>query len=164
MKNLLAMNMALLEQAILLVRDQPEGQFTNSCKEVFSSTIGQHVRHCVEHYEEFLLAFHEGRNLDYEKRPRDLRLETDTGEALRRLTAIHASLGELPDAASHSLGVLDTGATAPSPSSAAREMQYLLSHTVHHFALIAVIAGLGGISVTSDFGVAPSTLKHRANA
>lgn len=163
MKNLLVMNMALLDQAITLVGDQPEGQYSRACKEVFSSTIGQHIRHCVEHYEEFLTAMEEGRHLDYEKRPRDLRLETDTSEALRRLAAIRASLGELSDEG-RSVGVLDTGATAPSPSSAAREMQYLLSHTVHHFALIAVIAGLGGMSIPSDFGVAPSTLKHRKSS
>lgn len=160
MKNLLAMNMVFLDQAISLVRDQPEGQYSRTCKEVFSSTIGQHIRHCVEHYEEFLMALAEERDLDYEKRPRDLRLETDPGEALRRLAAIRESLGKL-SGTSCKLGVMDTGADAPSPSSAAREMQYLLSHTVHHFALIAVIAGLGGICVPSDFGVAPSTLKHR---
>jgi uncharacterized damage-inducible protein DinB len=163
MNHLLAMNMALLDQAISLVRDQPEGQYSRACKEVFSSTIGQHIRHCAEHYEEFLTALTEGRDLDYEKRPRDLRLETDTGEAVRRLVAIRASLGELATDG-RSLGVLDTGASSPSLSSIAREMQYLLSHTVHHFALIAVIAGLAGISVGSDFGVAPSTLKHRDNS
>lgn len=163
MKNLLAMNKVLLEQAVSLVQAQPEEHYSRACKEVFSSTIGQHIRHCVEHYEEFLMALAEGRDLDYESRPRDVRLETDTGEALRRLAAIHVSLGKLVDEGS-SVGVLDTGADTPSPSSTAREMQYLLSHTVHHFALIAVIAGLYGISVPSDFGVAPSTHKHRTNA
>jgi len=162
MKNLLAMNRVFLDQAISLIGDQPEELYSHTCREVFSSTIGQHIRHCVEHYEEFLMALAEGRDLDYEKRPRDLRLETDPGEALQRLAAIHEALGNLSDA-SCSLGVMDTGADVPSPSSSAREMQYLLSHTVHHFALIAVIAGLGGIRVPSDFGVAPSTLKHRNN-
>lgn len=163
MKNLLAMNMELLDQAVLMIRNQPDGHYSRACKEVFSSTIGQHVRHCVEHYEEFLTALAEGRILDYEKRPRDLRLETDTGEALQRLAAVRNSLSDLSDAG-HGLEVRDTGTATPAPSSTAREMQYLLSHTVHHFALIAVIAGLGGTSVPDDFGVAPSTLKHRNRA
>lgn len=163
MKNLLAMNMELLDQAILMIRNQPEGHYSRTSREVFSSTIGQHVRHCVEHYEEFLTAISEGRILDYEKRPRDLRLETDTGEALRRLTAVRNSLGELSDAG-HGLEVMDTGAATPALSSTAREVQYLLSHTVHHFALIAVIAGLGGTSVPDNFGVAPSTLQYRNRA
>lgn len=163
MKNLFAINRTLLDQAITLVQNQPEEQYSRACNEVFSSTIGQHIRHCVEHYEEFLMALEEGRDLDYEKRPRDLRLETDCREAKRRLMAIHDSLGKLSET-SCSLGVMDTGAEVASPSSTAREMQYLLSHTVHHFALIAVIAGLCGIYVPSEFGVAPSTLKHRKSA
>lgn len=163
MKNLVTMNRVLLDQAISLIRNQPQEKYDHACKEVFSSTIGQHIRHCVEHYEEFLTAVAEQRDLDYEKRPRDLRLETDPAEALRRLAAIHFSLGGI-SAQSRHLGVLDTGAEAPSQSSTAREMQYLLSHTVHHFALIAVIGAHSGISVPRDFGIAPSTLKHRKSA
>ncbi|MFT5050292.1 MAG: hypothetical protein ACI8QZ_001693 [Chlamydiales bacterium] len=36
-----------------------------------------------------------------------------------------------------------------------------MSHTVHHFALIAVILRLDGRSVRARFGVTPSTLRHR---
>jgi uncharacterized damage-inducible protein DinB len=41
-----------------------------------------------------------------------------------------------------------------------RELQYLLSHTVHHFALIGVMLRLLGVDPGSDFGVAPSTLRY----
>ncbi|BGP18927.1 hypothetical protein JCM10213_005487 [Rhodosporidiobolus nylandii] len=44
----------------------------------------------------------------------------------------------------------------------ARELWFASFHAVHHFALIRVIAcGELGLTVPDDFGVAPSTLKHR---
>jgi hypothetical protein len=45
-------------------------------------------------------------------------------------------------------------------SSIARELQSLLSHTVHHYALIAIALRLQGIEPSAEFGVAPSTLEH----
>lgn len=41
-----------------------------------------------------------------------------------------------------------------------RELQFLLSHTVHHFALIATLLERFEIGVPEDFGIAPSTLKY----
>ncbi|MEQ1765522.1 MAG: hypothetical protein ABL984_20505, partial [Pyrinomonadaceae bacterium] len=48
------------------------------------------------------------------------------------------------------------------PSSVAREVEFVHSHTVHHHALIAEKLARCGIKITTDFGVAPSTLKHWA--
>ncbi len=121
------------------------------------------MRHCVEHYEEFLFALSECRDLNYEKRPRDLKLENDVVEALQRLANIREALLQL-NISDHPLGVWDTGVIFAAPSSVVRELQYLMSHTVHHFALISVIASLGDISVPKDFGIAPSTLKYRESA
>jgi hypothetical protein len=41
-----------------------------------------------------------------------------------------------------------------------RELQFLLSHTVHHFALVALLLRAQGFEVSADFGVAPSTLAY----
>ena len=46
-------------------------------------------------------------------------------------------------------------------STISRELQYLASHTVHHYALIALHLRDAGFTTDPDFGVAPSTLKHR---
>ena len=45
-------------------------------------------------------------------------------------------------------------------STVERELQVLLSHTVHHYALIAVALRLHGLEVDPEFGVAPSTLRY----
>ena len=40
-------------------------------------------------------------------------------------------------------------------------MQFLLSHTVHHYALIGAILRLSGVEPPAGFGLAPSTLRHQ---
>ena len=45
-------------------------------------------------------------------------------------------------------------------SSGLRELDFLQSHTIHHFALIAYKLEALGIEVEDNFGVAPSTLKY----
>jgi hypothetical protein len=49
-------------------------------------------------------------------------------------------------------------------STACRELQALRSHTIHHFAVIAMALHAWGIAADPDFGVAPSTLAARATA
>jgi hypothetical protein len=48
-------------------------------------------------------------------------------------------------------------------SSISRELQVLSSHTVHHFALIAITLRVHGVEIDSDFGMAPSTLRYLAS-
>ena len=46
-------------------------------------------------------------------------------------------------------------------SSIGRELGFLLSHTIHHCALIAVMMRLRGLATPPGFGVAPATMRHR---
>lgn len=163
MKALISINTVLLDQAITFIQQHTAHDYTRPCEAVFSSTIGQHIRHCVEHYEEFLRGMNHGSELDYDKRPRDLTVETDPLEAIRRLEGIRSSI-ERQLTECRGLIVWDNGVTSPANSSASREIQFLISHTIHHFALISVIASLSGLRVPSNFGVAPSTLKFRESA
>ena len=48
-----------------------------------------------------------------------------------------------------------------SGSTVRRELQFLLSHSIHHYALIATICHANGFPVPEGFGVAPSTLRYR---
>lgn len=62
--------------------------------------------------------------------------------------------------------MMDTGPNADGcrvASSLPRELQFLLSHTVHHYALIATMNAVAGVETPEDFGVAPSTLVYRRN-
>jgi hypothetical protein len=48
-------------------------------------------------------------------------------------------------------------------SSTGRELQTLSSHTIHHFALIAMTLRVLGHKVDRDFGMAPSTLRYMSS-
>jgi hypothetical protein len=45
-----------------------------------------------------------------------------------------------------------------------RELAFVLSHTVHHNALIAIMAQTLGVPVPARFGYAPSTIAYLEKA
>ena len=47
------------------------------------------------------------------------------------------------------------------PSTHARELAFVFSHTIHHNAIIGTIARAIGVELPSNFGTAPSTIAYR---
>lgn len=135
----------------------------------FNSSIGGHMRHVIEHYESFLQA-RCGAEIDYEARARDVRIENEPEHAVMRLEQLREELSTLTDDFLESTVAVRSemagreDAAAWNQSSVGRELEFLLSHTIHHYALIAVVCGLGGKPTPVDFGVAPSTLRFRRRA
>ena len=104
--------------------------------------------------------------VDYEARAREPRIESDLEFARELLRDVSRRLVELDGEDLDALMKvrLEIGEGPPqwSDSSPSRELAFLVSHTVHHCALIGVICRANGVPVPEDFGVAPSTLRHRA--
>lgn len=131
------------------------------------ASAGAHLRHVIDYYRCFLGGL-AGRRIDYDARDRDPGIESSTEVAGAAIAAIVAGLDKL-DASDAGTAVevkVDTAAAAGSGlvwsrSSVGRELQFLLSHTVHHYALIAMTLRGAGIELGEDFGVAPSTLEYR---
>jgi hypothetical protein len=163
MISLIELNRDFLDQALSLLGEIDPVIYTLPCREVFSSSIGQHLRHCVEHYDELFIALSQARVVNYDQRPRDLSVETDQKVATARLLDIRERLASLPGQCMP-LKTRDAEVDRTSASSLCRELQFLASHTVHHFALISVIASLNGLSLPANFGIAPATLKSRQPA
>ncbi len=59
-------------------------------------------------------------------------------------------------------GLFCKGGPAFHNSSLGRELQFLASHSVHHFAMIGGICRALEAPLPDDFGAAPSTIRHRA--
>jgi len=164
---LVADTLGCLEQGIALLRRVSPGQFIRPQADCFHSTLGGHFRHNLDHYSCFLDGLPAGR-VDYDARTRDGLVETDPAYAAGRLEAVGsdlAALGQL-DFNTPLLVRMDTGSEIPegqawAPSSVRRELQFLLSHTIHHYALIAVICHHLGLALDPVFGVAPSTLRFQ---
>ncbi|MEZ5276337.1 MAG: hypothetical protein R3F07_08155 [Opitutaceae bacterium] len=132
----------------------------------FRGTLGGHFRHDLDHYLAFLEGLAAGR-IDYESRRRDHRIETDRAAAIALSREICDRLARLAvEEEDGSVFVRQEGSGLGNdarwmPSSRLRELDFLLGHTVHHQALTAIICRLVGVEVDGDYGVAPSTLRHR---
>lgn len=127
---------------------------------------GAHFRHCIDFYNSFLSGIETGR-IDYDARDRDEIVEKDRTAALSRIDSIIERLERLsPEGFHKEVRVIsenssrNTASPEWSRSSVARELQFLLSHTVHHYAIIAIMMRLQGIEPGEAFGVAPSTLRQ----
>lgn len=158
-------NVRVLRQGIALLEELDAGLYAKAEPAVSSSAIGSHVRHVLDYYDLFLEGIAEGR-IDYDLRRRDERVERDLQFGLERLRNLTKRLDALrskpfPAVLQVKVDAMCEEEDAPwSSSSVARELQFQLSHAVHHFALIAVILRLNGCDPGAGFGVAPSTLRH----
>jgi hypothetical protein len=161
---IVVVNLRLLERASELIARLPDSAF--AVGEAGTPPVGPHFRHVLEHYSGFLAGL-PGRQIDYDARARERRIETDRAAACERIREL---IGGLTPLSAHDLEEplsvrTDSGFNdRPEPwgqSTVRRELQFLQSHTTHHFALIGLLLGQQGIDPGRDFGVAPSTLRHR---
>ena len=129
-------------------------------------SVGAHIRHNLDFSVNFLKGI-EKREINYNLRERNLRIEQDRQYAseqfvflIRRLRSISDNTDDILD--SEVLVCSEVDDTNWYKSTGARELEFLHSHTVHHYALIVEKLKSYGIDVSPDFGVAPSTLKYWA--
>ncbi len=164
-ETLSAHNIVYLEQGVDLLRALEDQAYTIAQPPYHESSIGDHLRHCLEHYTSFLDGLDAG-TIDYDARVRDVRIATSRLFATQTIRDLIARLRAVPQDDKPLRVKMDCDKDAEraalwSPSSVQRELQYLLAHTIHHYALIAVLLRLQGYKPHEDFGVAPSTLKFR---
>ena len=131
----------------------------------FNGSIGGHYRHCLDHFTSVLRGIHE-EFIDYDQRDRNPRIERDPEFALSLTRNVRRALERLP------IGRFEANVTVRcevsythgdsplSQSTLSREVGYCIAHAIHHFALIAIMAGLLEIPLSSNFGIAPSTAAH----
>jgi len=137
-------------------------QYDCPCKNLFGNTIGQHVRHIIEMFQCLETGYQRG-EVDYERRKRDKRIETDKIFASELLQQIVQQIGK-ENKTLDLLTYYDNFSIGPDKISTNyyREIAYNLEHTIHHMALIRVgLRELGDIPVDESYGVASSTLKFR---
>lgn len=157
-------NLIVLEQAVEALRRMDDATYREGGAAPGISPVGVHFRHVFDHYRAFLAGLPEGR-IDYDARDRAVPLERDRALAIATALGYLADLGRLPATlADRALQVStrsvagDDGAPDWSGSTVKRELQFLVSHTVHHYALIKELLRRAEFDAGEEFGVAPSTL------
>lgn len=160
-------NLALLEQGKQLLNSIDDETYARRLPVLFSNRIGAQMRHILEFYECFLdgLAMS---HVDYDARRRNELAEVSREAAVHTIDALVARLSSSAVTADDGLVWVrmedspeDLGEGAFLTSSVSREMQVLMSHTIHHYALIAMALRTLGLAVDPRFGVAPSTLRYQ---
>ena len=158
-------NTALLAQAATMITRlgaEADADF------VYSRAVGPHLRHIVEHYLALVNAVAAGdRCVCYDARSRDLRVQTDPTATLSALQQLNENFALLAQDQSLDLQTplvtrLLAGARGEIEltvdTSLGRELLFLSSHTVHHFALLGEYCRNAGVELGHDFGKAPATM------
>jgi uncharacterized damage-inducible protein DinB len=132
-----------------------------------SGSVGAHLRHILDHVNALLAVDRTG-GITYDHRQRDTALEQSRLVAIaalgRAATDLRARLNywaERPLALQTI--VRRGGPLVPVSTSLARELVFVLQHTIHHQALIALLLNQRGMELPSQFGYAPSTPMRAAS-
>ena len=157
----------ILDQGSELLNHVTDEVYQQSLSVASGASIGAHYRHCLDHFH-CLLSGGERGLIDFDQRQRDSELERDPEQAQQVTRQIRGRLREwLEEDWDRAIVVrckvhyaTDEGQQVMSTLS--REVMYVVAHAVHHFALIAIMAKVLEFPLPDEFGVAPSTLQHRA--
>jgi uncharacterized damage-inducible protein DinB len=131
-----------------------------------SGAIGAHVRHCLDHVNAVLDPGPDG-VVRYDGRRRHPTLESDRRVAAATLRRSAERLEALTRETADAPLVLESqvdrqGRCVQVISSLARELVFVLQHTIHHQALVALLLAGRGVAVPHTFGYAPSTPRTAA--
>lgn len=157
----IAENTRVLEELRDLVAGLDRDRYAGTGGLPVASGPGGHVRHILDAYDCLLRGVGAGL-VDFTARERDERTATDPKFAGERISRTVKALRMLriPASAPLSVRAEDTAGNAWCASSVGRELQSLLSHTIHHLALVALVLRLRGVETGETIGVAPSTLAY----
>ena len=160
-QRLIDTNILALQEGEKLLSVLKANQYTDGYKPAFQSTIGAHFRHVLEHYRCFFTQM-ESACFCYDKRERDATLECDSSHAEQTISYLIGLFGQLDHSQFEKAYTIDDeqsqGAVA---TTLERELLFLQSHTVHHYAIIGAMTRAFGNKPAADFGVAIATRSHQ---
>jgi uncharacterized damage-inducible protein DinB len=155
----------LLHQLFDLVESLTNEKYSRKPVGIVQSSIGAHVRHNLDHVAALLNGLRSG-EVNYDQRERGTDIEKDRFACLDEILRLEKELTDFPWHTVPHLVKL-TALVAPdclpvtTLTSAERELAFVVSHTIHHNAIIGIMAGLLGNELPADFGYAPSTIAHQ---
>lgn len=155
----------LMTQLSDLVRLLDDQQFNAKPESTQCGAIGGHVRHVLDHLVAWLGGVEHG-TVNYDDRQRDTAVEHDPTAALHAIKHHTARLAGVSDEQLASpvkvlTSMTSCGSLVSLPSTHARELAFVFSHTIHHNAIIGTIARALSIDLPDNFGTAPSTIAYR---
>ena len=155
--------MSLLEEGMGLLERLDDDVYAKTSVLSPRGSLGGHLRHCLDFYKSFLNGLESGR-IDYNCRQRDSLIETERHHAIHEIRQLIDDLREILPIFRIAPILISTedasGRESWCGSSLVRELEFLRSHTIHHYSLMALLLRFEGIEPGEEFGVAPSTLRY----
>jgi hypothetical protein len=142
-------------------------QFSKPLTIFSGSSVGMHARHIIEFYQCLLCQYEKEQIVNYDKRERDLLLQTNLDYFTNTINILIERLEELDiNGLDYPLSITNDcehGSADIISSNLARELHYNLEHTIHHaaFIKIGVLTLMPHTELPKTFGIAPSTLRHQ---
>jgi hypothetical protein len=165
---LIEINIRWLRQALTLIAKLDDIAYSTAPGELIPHRAGAHFRHILEFYRCFINGL-ESLQIDYDARQRDRAIEQNraaASAAIRKLIRFLETSDSLRKESTIWVRMEDADPrdfdNSFMESSISRELQVLSSHTIHHFAMIAMTLRFHGIEIDPEFGMAPSTLRYLA--
>lgn len=148
-----------LDGLILVLNQLSNNEYSKKCEHLSDATIGEHTRHIIEMFQCLENNYDSGL-VNYDKRNRNLKIETDTNFALQKIDEIKENLDR--ENKKIQLQQIIDGHEFRIDSNYFRELLYNLEHCIHHQALIKVaVLQCDKIQIDQNFGVARSTIEFR---
>ncbi len=167
-----AASSALAQSAGLLAQIS-DAHYTAPSAALGGGTIGQHLRHAVDHYRALIDAFEDSADrttvVCYDRRARGGPIESDRMVAAAELASLRARIGALDEVqlawpVHVSVLVSPDEPEVQLASTLGRELWFAVHHGIHHLAMIKAIAAEVGVTMPGDLGRAPATVKHDREA
>ena len=152
----------LLLQLQDVLENLSDSQYAAPVDLLSGATIGQHVRHIIEFFQELAHGYEDG-TVNYDRRNRNHILEINRCVVIHLLSEMALAV-DRPDKDLVLVAHLSPGDAGPVVirTNYFRELLYNIEHMVHHMALLRIgINGVSRIVLPVNFGVAASTLKFR---
>jgi len=151
----------LLEEMHALIDGLDDVEYAMPAPGRSSGGIGGHMRHCLDHVRALLTATNTGL-CAYDRRQRNTGIETDRAEAMRASFQLMSAIGRLDPSLLERDVLVETqldhgGAMITTRSTVARELMFVISHTIHHNAIVAQMLRARGVTMEPRFGLAPAT-------
>ena len=166
LKTLTRSNIETLSQVLQLLLKLSDAQYVRK-QSVSVSSVGQHIRHIVDHYSA-LSEGHDAGYVNYNKRNRCCEIEYSRAEGIAAIRITMAWLNSYFRKDKKILINTEISLTEQNSevldSTLSRELYHLMSHTTHHLAYIALLVKNQGVQLSEAIGVAPATATWQRQA
>jgi hypothetical protein len=151
----------LLQQMRSMIEQMDDETYTQPAPGRTSGGVGGHVRHCLDHVGALVVATRTG-IVEYDRRRRGTSVESCRAAAIQQIAELTRQLTTLQPSMLDEPLLVETqidpaGAMILTRSTVCREVAFVISHTIHHNAIVGQLLAGRAMPLDARFGLAPAT-------